>query len=75
MISEISIFMAFAAGLVSFLSPCVLPLVPGYVSFISGVTVPELQSGQGEKVLSGRKRMAVLLNSICFILGFSGLYE
>ena len=74
MISEISIFMAFAAGLVSFLSPCVLPLVPGYVSFISGVTVPELQSGQGEKVLSGRKRMAVLLNSICFILGFSAVF-
>jgi cytochrome c-type biogenesis protein len=74
MISEISIFVALAAGLVSFLSPCVLPLVPGYVSFISGVTVPELQSGQGEKTLSGRKRMAIMLNSICFILGFSTVF-
>jgi cytochrome c-type biogenesis protein len=74
MISEISIFMAFTAGLVSFLSPCVLPLVPGYVSFISGVSVPELQSSQGVKTLSRRKRMAILLNSIFFILGFSAVF-
>ncbi len=74
MINEISIFMAFAAGLLSFLSPCVLPQVPGYVSFISGVSIPEMQSGQGEKKLSGKKRMAVLLNSICFIVGFSTVF-
>jgi cytochrome c-type biogenesis protein len=74
MISEISIFVALAAGLVSFFSPCVLPLVPGYVSFISGVTVPELRSGQGEKALSGRKRITIMLNSICFILGFSAVF-
>jgi cytochrome c-type biogenesis protein len=56
---------AFFAGLVSFLSPCVLPLVPGYVSLISGVGVQELQS-RGSQSL--RK---VMLNSIGFILGFS----
>ena len=56
---------AFIAGLVSFLSPCVLPLVPGYVSLISGVGVEELQL-QDTSLL--RK---VMLNSIAFILGFS----
>jgi cytochrome c-type biogenesis protein len=56
---------AFVAGLVSFLSPCVLPLVPGYVSLISGVGVEELKA-QETQVL--RK---VMMNSIAFIIGFS----
>ena len=56
---------AFLAGLVSFLSPCVLPLVPGYVSLISGVGVEELK---GQEVSLLRK---VMLNSIAFIIGFS----
>src|SRR5690349_17141537 len=56
---------AFVAGLVSFLSPCVLPLVPGYVSLISGAGVEELKS-QNANLL--RK---VMLNSLGFIVGFS----
>ena len=56
---------AFLAGLVSFLSPCVLPLVPGYVSLISGVGVEELKSQESQLL---RKMM---LNSVSFILGFS----
>ena len=56
---------AFVAGLISFLSPCVLPLVPGYVSLISGVGVEELKSQEGHLM---RK---VMLNSAAFILGFS----
>ncbi len=59
---------SFVAGLVSFLSPCVLPLVPGYVSLISGVGVEELQS-QESKLF--RK---VMLNSMAFILGFSVVF-
>ncbi len=59
---------AFVAGLVSFLSPCVLPLVPGYVSLISGVGVEELKS-QESRLL--RKTM---LNSVSFILGFSVVF-
>ena len=55
----------FVAGLISFLSPCVLPLVPGYVSLISGVGVEELKSREGQLF---RK---VMLNSAAFILGFS----
>jgi cytochrome c-type biogenesis protein len=56
---------AFIAGLVSFLSPCVLPLVPGYVSLISGASVEELQS-KDRKLLN-----TVLLHSVMFILGFT----
>jgi cytochrome c-type biogenesis protein len=59
---------AFLAGLVSFLSPCVLPLVPGYVSLISGVGVEELKSQESQLF---RK---VMLNSIGFILGFSVVF-
>jgi cytochrome c-type biogenesis protein len=59
---------AFFAGLVSFLSPCVLPLVPGYVSLISGVGVEELKSQETHLF---RK---VMLNSVAFILGFSVVF-
>ena len=55
----------FVAGLLSFLSPCVLPLVPGYVSLISGVGVEQLKLKEGELF---RK---VMLNSAAFIIGFS----
>jgi cytochrome c-type biogenesis protein len=61
-------FAAFLAGLVSFLSPCVLPLVPGYVSLISGVGVEELKAHESQLL---RKMM---LNSISFILGFSVVF-
>jgi cytochrome c-type biogenesis protein len=56
---------AFVAGLISFLSPCVLPLVPGYVSLISGAGVEELKTDQGQLF---RK---VMMNSAAFIIGFS----
>src|SRR6266581_8084441 len=59
---------AFVAGLISFLSPCVLPLVPGYVSLISGVGVEELKSQETQLL---RK---VMLNSAAFILGFSVVF-
>jgi cytochrome c-type biogenesis protein len=56
---------AFVAGLISFLSPCVLPLVPGYVSLISGVGVEQL------KLKEGQLFRKVMLNSAAFIIGFS----
>jgi cytochrome c-type biogenesis protein len=59
---------AFLAGLISFLSPCVLPLVPGYVSLISGVGVEELKSQES------RLLRRVMINSIMFILGFSVVF-
>src|SRR5947208_15981772 len=59
---------AFVAGLVSFLSPCVLPLVPGYVSLISGAGVEELKSQEAQLL------RRVMLNSAGFILGFSVVF-
>jgi len=61
----IAIPIAFAAGLVAFLSPCVLPLAPGYVSYITGLTGAELTEG---------KRGRVLLGSVLFVLGFSVVF-
>ena len=59
---------AFLAGIISFLSPCVLPLVPGYVSLISGTGVDELRSNEQ------RVMRRVMLNSITFILGFTVVF-
>src|SRR5579864_7884150 len=59
---------AFVGGLLSFLSPCVLPLVPGYLSLISGASMEELQS-RDRKMLK-----TVMLHSIMFILGFTVVF-
>ena len=59
---------AFIAGVISFLTPCVLPLVPGYVSLISGVGVEELKSAHSQLM------RRVMVNSIGFILGFSVVF-
>jgi cytochrome c-type biogenesis protein len=65
---EISLFAAFGAGFLSFLSPCVLPLVPGYISIISGTSLDQLKAAQEKDSSIFR---TVLLNSILFIVGFS----
>ena len=59
---------AFLAGILSFLSPCVLPLVPGYVSLISGASVEDLQVARTPPVGT------VMLHSITFVLGFSVVF-
>ena len=58
---------AFAAGVVAFLSPCVLPLAPGYVSYITGLTGAELADVKG-------RRSQVLAGSLLFVLGFSVVF-
>lgn len=64
--SLFGIVMAFVAGIISFLSPCVLPLVPGYVSYIAGGTLEDLT-----KDLTMRNRLRAIYLSLFFILGFS----
>jgi cytochrome c-type biogenesis protein len=64
---DLNIVVAMAAGMLSFLSPCVLPLLPSYISFIAGVSFEEVQG----TVANPRTRRAILLNSLLFILGFS----
>src|ERR671916_3390583 len=69
--SNITITIAFFAGLASFLSPCVLPLVPGYVSLISGVSIDRLKSEGGSR---SSARRAVILNSLAFNVGLSMIF-
>src|SRR5437867_12982260 len=64
---NVSFLTAFAAGLISFLSPCVLPLVPGYISIISGFSLDQLK----DQHKTGTLTRIVLLNSVAFIIGFS----
>ena len=65
---QVSFPLAFAAGVASFLSPCVLPVVPSYVAFVSGLTLEELKDGHR------RARRAAVLHSVLFVLGFSVVF-
>ncbi len=67
---NISLFAAFTAGLISFISPCVLPLIPAYLSFISGVSVEEMKSR--DKKSQALKKVS--LNTVLFVLGFSVVF-
>ena len=58
---DVSLYMAFAAGLISFLSPCVLPLVPGYISFISGVSFAELKEKSGRPSFPGSQKRMIMI--------------
>jgi cytochrome c-type biogenesis protein len=65
--TEVNVFVAFAAGVFSFLSPCVLPLIPSYLSFVSGVSLEEMRGAQA----AARVRTRIVLNSLAFVFGFS----
>ena len=69
MTTHVGAGIAFLAGLVSFVSPCVLPLVPAYLSFLTGSTLEELQSDLG-----AAKRARVIAHSVAFILGFTVVF-
>ena len=65
-----SLFAAFTAGLLSFLSPCILPLIPAYLSFISGVSLGEMRKEESDKKSSAK----VLSNALFFVIGFSFVF-
>jgi cytochrome c-type biogenesis protein len=65
--TDVSLLGAFLAGLVSFLSPCVLPLVPGYISMLSGIGVEQLRQGQ-------QPRSGLFASSLSFVIGFSVVF-
>jgi len=65
-----TLFAAFLAGLLSFLSPCVLPLIPGYLSFISGVSLDRLQSRENRREIL----LKTVSTAFIFILGFSTVF-
>lgn len=64
---EITIIAAFVAGILSFLSPCVLPLIPGFLAYLSGTTLGD--------TLSKKARIKLFLNSVFFVLGFSVIFS
>ena len=63
---SVGILVAFSAGVLSFLSPCVLPLVPSYLSFVTGVSLEDMQEGVDRK--------ATLIHSLLFVSGFSIIF-
>lgn len=67
---NISLFVALGGGLLSFLSPCVLPLLPSYLSFITGMSIQDLQTPSLDSKVRGR----IFLNSLLFVLGFSAVF-
>jgi len=67
MTPDVSLAAAFLAGLVSFLSPCVLPLVPGYISMLSGIGMEQLRQGQ-------QPRGGLFASALSFVLGFSVVF-
>jgi cytochrome c-type biogenesis protein len=67
---NVSLLAAFAGGILSFISPCVLPLVPGYLSFVSGLSLEQMR-GTGEAAAVGSRRRRIFTSSLAFVLGFS----
>lgn len=63
-------YLAFAAGLISVLSPCVLPLMPAYLSLVSGISVEEMQEGASDRVV----RRRVMAACLSFVVGFSCIF-
>lgn len=67
---EVSYFGAFIAGLLSFLSPCVLPLIPSYITYITGLSFADLQDGDS----AAGVRAVALIHSLAFIFGFTTIF-
>ena len=70
--TDVSLLAAFGAGILSFISPCVLPLVPGYISFVSGVSIDQMQATDAASRAATRRQM--LITSLAFVLGFSVVF-
>lgn len=68
---SISFPVAFAGGVVSFFAPCVVPLLPAYVAYVTGVSLQELKDGSAEQNVIGKYKGQVLGSSLFYILGFS----
>ncbi|MBI3037093.1 cytochrome C biogenesis protein [Candidatus Woesearchaeota archaeon] len=66
--AELTVFIAFAAGLASFLSPCVLPLVPAFIAYLSGTTATEIKQD------SKKAKAAIFINTILFVAGFTLIF-
>jgi len=66
--AAITLGIAFVAGLISFLSPCILPLVPAFLGYLAGTTVEDVRAGKGG-------RMKIFINTVLFVLGFAVIFS
>lgn len=67
--NTVSLAAAFAAGFLTFLSPCILPIIPAYISYITGISFDQLKDGRNKEI-----RRKILMHSLLFILGFSFVF-
>ena len=72
--TEVSALTALGAGVLSFVSPCVMPLMPAYLSFVSGLSIEELRESEAGALDSAQRRHKVLLGALGFIAGFSTVF-
>lgn len=68
--SQITYWIAFTAGILSFASPCVLPLIPSYLTYITGLSFSQLEDAHPD----AKVRLTVVMHSLCFIIGFSVVF-
>jgi len=71
---EVTLAIAIIAGLGSFVAPCILPIVPAFLAYISGTTLAEIKQSNGSKTIS-INRTNIILNSVFFVLGFSVVFS
>jgi len=72
--SEVTLAVAALAGLGSFVAPCILPMIPAFLAYISGTTVSELSQQSGSKTISVN-RTNIILNTVFFVIGFSVVFS
>ncbi len=72
--SEVTLAVAALAGLGSFVAPCILPMIPAFLAYISGTTVSELSQKGGSKTIS-INRTNIILNTVFFVIGFSVVFS
>jgi cytochrome c-type biogenesis protein len=72
--AEINIFLAMIAGVSSFFAPCILPIIPAFLAYISGITISDLTKSAESQTISINKTN-VILNTIFFVLGFSVVFS
>ena len=72
--AEVTLAVAALAGLGSFIAPCILPMIPAFIAYISGTTLADLSQNSGSKTVS-INRTNIILNSVFFVLGFSVVFS
>ena len=71
---EITLAVAVLAGLASFVAPCILPMIPAFLAYISGTTLSELNQKNGSSTVT-INRTNIVLNSVFFVIGFSVVFS